>query len=205
MLLGSLPRVMLCGPARDSSRATHAVLATYLNSSDLPVCPALSCTTLHPNCTAESGLAASCLSSPHLRTNSVHDPPRSVVLLGKRGFDEEAGEPTPASKLRSVRQKTTEGATDLPFLLPQPLFTAGGSSGWHGYDGGLHSVERGDGRGGRGGKGGKKKAKEAPNRNRRKPQHAPVKQHQVRPCPLGRRGEGDSVGLQAHSRENMAA
>jgi hypothetical protein len=153
------------------------VRTSYLNFSALH-CPVLPCTAR----AAESGLAASCVSSPHLRTNSVHDPPRSVVLLGKRSFDEEAGEPTPASKLRSVRQKTTEGATDLPFLLPQPLFTAGGSSGRHGgYDGGLHSVER-DGRGGKGGKGVKKKAKEAPNRNRRKPQHASVKQHQVRGC-----------------------
>lgn len=108
-----------------------------------------------------------------------------MVLLGKRGFDEEAGEPTPASKLRSVRQKTSEG-TDLPFLLPQPLFTAGGggggSSSRHGYqvptvghdDGG-----RSEGRAARGGKGGKKKAKEPTSRNRRKPMRSSVSHNKV--------------------------
>lgn len=107
-----------------------------------------------------------------------------MVLLGKRGIDEEAGEPTPASKLRNVCQKTTDG-TDLPFLLPQPLFAAGGGSsgGRHGYQdmqGGPDDAGRaGDSRGGRGGKGAKKKMKEAPNRNRRKPSRSSVRQHQV--------------------------
>jgi hypothetical protein len=133
---------------------------------------------------AESGMHSACLSSPHLRTNSVQEPPRSVVLLGKRGIEEEAGEPTPASKLRSVRQKTADG-TDLPFLLPQPLFAAGGSSsGRHGpphdMQGGHDDAGQGsDRRGGRGGKGAKKKMKEAPNRNRRKPSRSSVRQHQV--------------------------
>jgi hypothetical protein len=126
-------------------------------------------------------MAASCLSSPHLRTNSAQEPPRSVVLLGKRTFEEEAGEPTPASKLRRP-QKSAEG-TDLPFLLPQPLFAAG-SSGRAGDMQGAGQQEEGGGRPegrGKGGKGGKKKpAKvEAAPRNRRKPARSSVKQHQV--------------------------
>jgi hypothetical protein len=137
-------------------------------------------------------MGSACLSSPHLRTNSAQEPPRSVVLLGKRGIDEEAGEPTPASKLRSVRQKTTDG-TDLPFLLPQPLFAAGGSSsGRHVYQdvqGGQDDAGKGgDRRGVRGGKGAKKKAREAPNRNRRKASRSSVRQLQVlrKMCMLSR-------------------
>lgn len=128
-------------------------------------------------------MASACLSSPHLRTNSAQEPPRSMVLLGKRGLEEDAGEPTPASKLRSVRQKTTDGSTDLPFVLPQPLFAAGGtSSGRQGYEtpGAQDDAGRGEGRGGKGGKGGKKKLKETPNRNRRKQSRSNVRHHQVR-------------------------
>lgn len=143
-------------------------------------------------------MASACLSSPHLRTHSAQEPPRSVVLLGKRGLEEDAGEPTPASKLRSVRQKTAEG--DLPFLLPQPLFTAGGAgaAGRHGYDGhhhqhggGLHHHHhhhediggRYEGRSLRGGRASKKKPKEptsSSSRNRRKPARASVRHNKVR-------------------------
>lgn len=134
-------------------------------------------------CPAESGMASACLSSPHLRTNSAQEPPRSVVLLGKRVQEEEAGEPTPASKLRSVRQKSTEGpeGTDLPFLLPQPLFAAGGGSG--GRQAGHYGMhDEGGGRSGGRGKASKKKpAKEVPTRNRRKPPRPTVtRHHQVR-------------------------
>ena len=131
-------------------------------------------------------MASACLSSPHLRTNSAQEPPRSVVLLGKRVLEEEAGEPTPASKLRSVCQKSTEGpeGTDLPFLLPQPLFAAGGGSG--GRQAGHYGThDDGGGRSGGRGKASKKKpAKEVPTRNRRKPPRPTVtRHHQVR---LGR-------------------
>jgi hypothetical protein len=49
------------------------------------------------------------LSSPHLRTHSASEPPRSVVLLGKRsaGAGDDA-EDTPASR-RSVRQRMDGG------------------------------------------------------------------------------------------------
>lgn len=60
-----------------------------------------------------------------MRTNSASEPPRSIVLLGKRD-DRDGGEETPASH-RSVRQRVDAEAGSLPFNLPLPLFTAGGS------------------------------------------------------------------------------
>jgi hypothetical protein len=55
---------------------------------------------------AAAVLAVSGLSSPHLKTTSASEPPRSVVLLGKRGLEYDAGDnDTPASSLRSVRQR----------------------------------------------------------------------------------------------------
>jgi hypothetical protein len=98
------------------------------------------------------------------------------VLLGKRLLEEE--EPTPASKLRSVRQRTGD-TPDLPFL-PQPLFTAGGggssargvgggafAGGAFSYGGGAAAAaaggEEGGGRSGRGrGPGSASKKRPAP-------------------------------------------
>lgn len=106
-----------------------------------------------------------------------------------------------------MRQKTTEGSTDLPFLLPQPLFTAGGGgsgSSRHGYD--LYSPRDhdtpGPGRGSKSaGKGSKKKGLAArggagdqtPGRNRRKQPRSAVRQQQ----PQQVREEG--VPLQTHA------
>ncbi|WIA17880.1 hypothetical protein OEZ85_009380 [Tetradesmus obliquus] len=75
-----------------------------------------------------SELAGPGLSSPHLRTHSASEPPRSVVLLGKRSAGgaaagDDAGEETPASR-RSVRQRMDGGQ---PFMVPQPLFSGGGA------------------------------------------------------------------------------
>jgi hypothetical protein len=54
------------------------------------------------------------LSSPHLRTHSASEPPRSVVLLGKRsaGAGDDAEE-TPVSR-RSVRQRMDSGMLFWP-------------------------------------------------------------------------------------------
>lgn len=71
-------------------------------------------------------LAGAGLSSPHLRTNSANEPPRSRVLLGKRGERDAGEEDTPASH-RSVRQRVDGETASTPFNLPLPLFAAGGS------------------------------------------------------------------------------
>jgi hypothetical protein len=64
------------------------------------------------------------LSSPHLRTHSASEPPRSVVLLGKRSAGAgDDGEETPASR-RSVRQRM-DGGEGVQNLCVQSMCRVG--------------------------------------------------------------------------------